>query len=97
MPDFCDDFAYPQSSKRIKLKALFDPGAAFHLTERRLSVDQKLKKKPDGSYLLTATVQDTEELRWWLLGFGNGVEVLGPKALRAEFKAMVTDMARMYA
>jgi len=37
----------------------------------------------------------TEELRWWLLIFGNGVEVLTPKPLRSEFKAIAADMARM--
>lgn len=89
-------FGYPQSNKRVKLKAVFDEGAAFHLTERTLSADQQLKKLPSGDYRLTATVQDTQELRWWLLGFGNGVKVLGPEALRSEFKAMAADMARMY-
>jgi predicted DNA-binding transcriptional regulator YafY len=34
---------------------------------------------------LSATVADTAELRWWLLGFGEGVEVIGPKSLRNEF------------
>lgn len=90
-------FAYPQSKRTIKLKALFDAGAGFHLTERMLSADQKLKKTEDGHYSLTATVLDNGELRWWLLGFGDGVEVLAPKSLRKEFAAMAANMARMYA
>ena len=89
-------FAYPQSNKTIKLKALFEAGAAFHLTERTLSRDQTLKELDDGRHRLTATVADTWELRWWLLGFGDGVEVLAPKALRAEFKDIVGNMAKMY-
>ena len=32
-----------------------------------------------------ATLDDTAQLRWWLLGFSDQVEVLGPKALRNEF------------
>lgn len=90
-------FAYPQSNRMIRLKALFDESAAFHLTERRLSEDQSLQRTKDGLYRLMATVADTAELRWWLLGFGDGVEVLAPKALRAEFKTMAANMARMYA
>ena len=32
----------------------------------------------------TACVLNTGPLRWWLLGFGADVEVLGPKVLREE-------------
>jgi predicted DNA-binding transcriptional regulator YafY len=89
-------FSYPESAKKIRLKARFDEGAAYHLTERRLADDQQLKPTRDGLYELTATVNDTADLRWWLLGFGDGVEVLGPKGLREEFRAMTRDMAGMY-
>jgi predicted DNA-binding transcriptional regulator YafY len=89
-------FNYPESARRIKLKALFDEGAAFHLTERRLSDDQELKQLNSGLFRLTATVADTSELRWWLLGFGDGVEVIGPKLLREEISETAANMARMY-
>lgn len=89
-------FSYPGSSGTIELKALFDKGAAWHLTERKLSDDQRLKKTTDGSFHLTSTLRDTLELRWWLLGFGDGVEVLAPKSLRKEFKTMAASMAQMY-
>jgi predicted DNA-binding transcriptional regulator YafY len=89
-------FSYPASARTIRLKARLDEGAAFHLTERRLADDQELKPTRDGLYQLTATVPDTADLRWWLLGFGDGVEVLGPKGLREEFRQMTANMARMY-
>jgi predicted DNA-binding transcriptional regulator YafY len=89
-------FSYPESAKTIKLKAKFDEGAAWHLTERKLSEDQALKKIADGYYRLTATVRDTSELRWWLLGFGDGVEVIAPRTLRKEFKTIAAAMTQMY-
>lgn len=89
-------FSYPESPCQLKLKALFDEGAAFHLTERQISDDQVLQKTKSGLYRLTATVADTSTLRWWLLGFGDGAEVLGPKSLRNEISAMVERMAQMY-
>lgn len=89
-------FSYPETFKTIKLKARFDEGAAWHLTERKLSSDQILRKLSDSYYQLTATVKDTAELRWWLLRFGDGVEVLAPKSLREEFKVMTESMSRMY-
>jgi predicted DNA-binding transcriptional regulator YafY len=90
------EFSYPVSGTRIRLRALLDSGAAIHLHETRLSPDQKLKKSPDGRVLLQATVLDTLELRWWLLGFGDGVEVLGPKKLRLEFQRIASSMAGRY-
>ena len=71
-------FAYPRSGGRIKLRALFAEGAAAHLRESKLSADQKAVVQEDGRVLIEANVADTAELRWWLLGFGAGVEVLGP-------------------
>ena len=65
----------------IELEALFDTDAAFHLRETRLSTDQVLTDQPDGRVLVKARVRDTGELRWWLLGFGNAVEVLRPEGL----------------
>lgn len=89
-------FAYPVSRGAIRLEALFDAKAAVHLSERWLSKDQRLTEQENGRNLLQVTVQDSQELRWWLLGFGDKVEVLAPKALRGEFRDAVQRMARMY-
>ncbi len=89
-------FGYPVGTKDIALRALFDEDAAFHLSERPLSKDQRLRKHKDGQMLVKATVRDTQELRWWLLGFGDGVEVLAPTSLRKEFAAVAAAMNRLY-
>lgn len=89
-------FAYPVSKGRIRLEALFSAGSAVHLSERLLSKDQSLTPQKDGRVLLQATVLDTLELRWWLRGFGDKVEVLVPKALRDEFKTVAQMLAKMY-
>jgi len=80
----------------IQLKALFSADAAFHLDERPLSDDQTVLEQTDGRMLVTATVQDTSELRWWLLGFGDRVEVLEPSALRNIFVEIVSNMSGAY-
>ncbi|KPK51655.1 MAG: hypothetical protein AMS22_10550 [Thiotrichales bacterium SG8_50] len=88
-------FGYPVSQKPLRLHARFDAGTAKHLYETPLSDDQVLKVDEDGVYL-QATVTDSSELRWWLLGFGDGVEVIAPKALREEFAAIANRLARQY-
>ena len=89
-------FSYPVSGGDIKLRALFSAGAAIHLTESRLSGDQKIVRKKDGRMLVEATVADTSELRWWLLGFGSYVEILAPCALRKEFSDLTEKMRNLY-
>ncbi len=89
-------FSYPMSDEKIKLRALFSDDAATHLTEAKLSDDQKITNKDDGRMLVEASVANTAELRWWLLGFGNLVEVLGPASLRKEFTKLTKDMKSLY-
>lgn len=89
-------FAYPLSRGPIDLELAFDKGAAVHLTERLLSKDQRVTQNNDGRVMVRATVKDTLELRWWLLGFGDKVEVLAPQALRHEFSAIARRMAHRY-
>ncbi|MBE9549443.1 MAG: WYL domain-containing protein [Proteobacteria bacterium] len=89
-------FAYPVSKGSLKLKVQFSNSAAFHLQESRLSEDQKLTPVGKDKTLLSATVPDSSEIRWWLLGFGDQVEVLGPKALRDEFAGIANNLKGFY-
>jgi predicted DNA-binding transcriptional regulator YafY len=84
------------SGKDIKLTAIFSAEAAYHLYETPLSEDQKLTKKRDGRIQLTATVKDSQQLRWWLLGFGVSVEVVKPARLRREFQVQAQEMIDRY-
>ena len=86
---------YPQGGE-IRLDALFAAGAAAHLRETRLSKYQRLQEQPDARVRLTATVQDTSQLRWWLRGFGELVEVIGPETLRKEFAETARKMHQLY-
>lgn len=90
------EFSYPVSEKKIKLKLLIDNYIATHLAECRLSDDQKLKPQKDGRVLLEATVADTYDLRWWVLGFGCGVKILSPSSLKTEFREIVSLLKKMY-
>ena len=83
-------------NKTFQLTAIFTPAAAFHLMESPLSDDQRITTKRDGRIQITATVKDTRQLRWWLLGFGDQVEVIRPKRLRQEFTDTVKNMYQHY-
>lgn len=90
------ELRFPEGEKPLKLQVLFAAEAAAHLAETPLTDDQRLTARPDGQVLLRGTVADTAQLRWWLLGFGDQVEVLGPKSLREEFRTISVSLAKRY-
>ena len=90
------NIGYLISVKPIKLEAIFQPMAGFHLTETPITKDQQLEQLRDGRYKLRATLANTSQLRWWLLGFGGQVEVVKPKSLRNEFKEMAREINSIY-
>jgi predicted DNA-binding transcriptional regulator YafY len=89
------EFAYPVGEP-ICLEAVFSRGAHLHLRDTPLSADQVLTALDDERVLVRATVENTAELRWWLLGFGELVEVRAPTDLREEFRTRATTMAAVY-
>jgi predicted DNA-binding transcriptional regulator YafY len=80
----------------IQLNALFSTDHGEYLFETPLSKDQRIEKLPNGSMMITATVANTPQLVWWLLGLGNGVEVIEPKSLRQTMVSTIESMAKMY-
>ena len=89
-------FGYPESSDTIQLEARFTNAAAAHLSECPLADDQRIVADGAGAVRISATVLDTKELRWWLLGFGDQVTVLGPPRLREQMRDTMAGMAAGY-
>lgn len=89
------EFGFPHGGP-IRLEVKFAASVALHLAECPLSEDQQISEIDADSVLLRATVQDTQELRWWLQSFGDEVEVRGPEALREEFKEIAGKLGKIY-
>ncbi len=93
-----DAFGYPKSEQDIRLKAAFDRKVAQHLYETPLSKDQVISGIDTDSerVMVEASVADTARLRWWLLGFGDSVEVIEPVSLREELSENIKKMHERY-
>ncbi|HWZ62465.1 MAG TPA: WYL domain-containing protein [Steroidobacteraceae bacterium] len=89
------EFQYPVGPM-IQFKAKFQRGADAHLYETPLSEDQTIEKFDADHVIVTATIRDTAQLEWWLLGFGSLVKVLQPADLQGRMRAIATDAARHY-
>jgi predicted DNA-binding transcriptional regulator YafY len=60
----------------------FTPEAAARASETRWHPSQTSEREADGSLLWRARVSGLLEVRAWILGWGDGAEVLKPQALR---------------
>lgn len=91
-------FSYPaEGSVQIKLVLNVSQHIYEHLAERPLSGDQALTQRDDGRWEVKATVLETDELRWWLLGLGSAVEIMGPATLRKRVRSELQESLARYA
>jgi predicted DNA-binding transcriptional regulator YafY len=83
---------------KIKLGAWIDKKLAQYLTESPLGKDQEIKPLDDGQegYKLSVSVNNTWQLRWWILSHGTQIVVKSPHFLRENIKETVTWLARQY-
>lgn len=84
------------SQGRISLVLRMLADAAEHLYETPLSDDQEITACGNGKVLVSATVNNTQQLRWWILGFGEMAEVISPPTLRHEFHCSALQMLHNY-
>ncbi len=78
------------------IELIFNKSTAQHLNETPLAKDQTLTELKDGRVRVTATINITQSIKWWLLGFGDQVEVIKPKAFRDDMKKTVQGMMELY-
>lgn len=90
------EFSYPTGAGKIRLKALFDKEEAVYLFETRFPGELKLEETDDDMVLLEAEIEDSYQLRRWLLSFGDCVEILEPESLRAEFREIANNLRKIY-
>lgn len=83
------------SGKRITLKARVSDDLARLLDETPVSSDQKITNR-SGIHTLTATVQESWQLHFWLLSQGPAITVLKPVALRKEIIAALEHTLSHY-
>lgn len=78
------------------VELVFKPGYGDHLYETPLTTNQRIQKFDDGRINVTASLAMTSQFRWWLLGFGDGVEVVAPAALREKIIGIVDGLVNTY-
>lgn len=70
------------SSRNYRVRLRFSTAAAFSVEETEWHPTQTVNDCNDGSLIFQADIDGLNEIVWWILGYGDQVEVLEPRALR---------------
>jgi predicted DNA-binding transcriptional regulator YafY len=80
---------------RVHLK--FKPKVATTVSDVRWHKTQETELLPDGSLDYRATVDGLGEITWWILGYGDQVEVVAPVSLRKKMVKIAKSVLANYA
>jgi proteasome accessory factor B len=73
----------------------FTPKVANNVAEVQWHETQKVLRNTDGSATLNFRVDGLGEITWWILGYGDQVEVLAPAALRNRIAEIARGMIKI--
>lgn len=83
------------NGKSLRLVAWVGDDLARILEETPMSMDQKLTAEGD-AVKLTATVQDSWQLSWWIMSYGDSIEVVSPAPYRRKISKLLASAAAQY-
>jgi len=81
----------------VTVKVRFLKWVARYVQEGVWHGSQRLTTERDGSVLAEFRLSSTEEIKWWILGFGKNAEVLAPESLRISMAEELAGTLEMYA
>lgn len=79
------------------VKLRFLPKVARNVAEVQWHRTQQVSFKEDGSVVVEFRVDGLGEIRWWILGYGDQVEVLRPASLRKRIARVAKGMLELNA
>ncbi len=89
-------FDYPLGRK-IKLELKVDEWLARHLEECRLAEYQQIRAIPGSEeFRIIATLDDTNQLFWWLRSLGPSLEIIKPASLRKKMSENASALSSIY-
>jgi proteasome accessory factor B len=75
----------------------FEPKVATNVAEVQWHPSQRTTANADGTLDFRVRVDGLGEIRWWILGYGDQVQVLAPPQLRQQVAQVARSMAARYA
>ncbi len=79
--------------REYRVRLLFSPKVGPNVAEVNWHRTQKTTFRPDAAVEFEAAVDGLNEITWWIMGYGDQVEVLAPSELRRRVGEMARSMA----
>lgn len=86
----------PEEGPDVEVHLRFRPQVARNVREVAWHRTQRAVELADGSLDYRVTVSGLNEISWWILGYGDQVEVLSPEPLRQRIRERAKKMVEMY-
>lgn len=97
LADFAEKKGHFGSATDIHFKARICDHLALMLEETRLSENQIISPVDDSGFReITADITNTWQLRWWILGECDRIEVLEPEELRLKIAELISRCHKYY-
>ena len=77
------------------VKLRFLPKVANNVTEVQWHSTQKVSRNSDGSATVEFRVDGLGEITWWILGYGDQVQILAPRTLRNKVVETAKNMIKL--
>ncbi|MGD0571475.1 MAG: transcriptional regulator [Sedimentisphaerales bacterium] len=81
--------------KMYHVRLRFAPKIANNVTAVNWHKSQRVTRNPDGSATIDFRVDGLGEITWWILGYGDQVDVLAPAALRKNVAEIAKRMVEI--
>jgi predicted DNA-binding transcriptional regulator YafY len=95
-----DDFLRPSfgvfQGEPVKVKVWFSEEVAGYIKEKVWHESQVIETRKDGSLTFEAEVAGTEEVKFWVMGWGSHARVLGPESLAKAIRSEAEAVAALY-
>jgi predicted DNA-binding transcriptional regulator YafY len=89
-------FGVHWSEDEFNVKIRFNQAVADYINERQWHPDQRIEENPDGSVVLSLTVNHLLELKRWILSWGSMAQILEPQSFVDDIKQTIDDMMGKY-
>lgn len=89
-------YLIPDSGPDQEVVVRFSARVARNVAEVKWHKTQEMRELPNGRIELRFQVSGLEEIQWWILGYGEEVEVVEPPKLRKMIAEHVRKMLHMY-
>jgi predicted DNA-binding transcriptional regulator YafY len=94
--DYFEDSWRVYSGELVDVTVRFRGSSARVISSGQHHSRESMEYGEDGSLIYRVSVRGTDEIRRWILGFGDEAEVLTPESLRTELRQIGQRLADIY-